>query len=223
MGHMVMGGRGPWPATSAELGAALVALRGLDGLRTVEARLRQRPAASRGGTSKSALARYEDGKLPPLPVAAVLDWAYRADGWLEHAIARLWTRDWNPWRQEGSWPSYMHEHRWPADWGGVVWMDLRPERDHADLTHKIVLRWGAWRRELELALRAEGAVLMTGKAEDDDGVSRDLNLDSSFRVFTLFGAGPLPGDERVLDIRRGWVRDEPPGPEDAHGPSDPSG
>lgn len=216
---------GPWPTDPIELGRAMQALRGGHGLRSLADRLFDRAVAAGGGdgdgggTSRSALSRYERGKLPPLPAADVLDWAYGADGWLEHAIARLWTRNWDPWRQAGSWPSGMHEHRWPAHWDGVVWIDVRPQREFAERMHVLTLRWGAWRRDLDRVLPPSGLVLMTGKAKDHDGVSRDLNVDSDRPVFALFGAGPLPGDARVVDIRRGWVRDEPPGPEDAHGPS----
>lgn len=224
MGQVTVGGAGPWPADAVELGRAMRALRGRTGLRAFADRLYARAARvpggdDGGGTSKSALGRYEAGKLPPLPVADVLDWAYGADGWLEHAIARLWTREWDPWRQAGAWPSETHEHRWPAHWSGLVWVDLRPVREHADVVHAVTLHWGAWRREQRLALPAGGTVLLTGKAPDHDGVSRDLNLDCDLPVFALFGAGPLPEDDRVVDIRRGWVRDEPPGPEDEHGPA----
>ena len=195
-------------------------LRGDVGLRAIEKRLLIDRAV---GRSRATLSRYENGERPPLTAAQALDQAYDAHGWLEDAIARLWTRDWDPWTQNGFFPEGQHEHSWPAHWGGIIWMDLRPVPEHEGALHRMTLRWGAWRRDLRLELPAHGTVLATGKAPDHDGVSRDLILDAEPRVFALFGAGALQDDDRLVDIRRGWVRDEAPGPEDAHGPSDPLG
>ncbi len=133
-------------------------------------------------------------------------------------LSHLWQRRWDPWSEE--WPKMTHAYRWPAKYGGGVWMDLRPGPHDVDQGHRLHLAWGPWGYDLEIPLPREGRVLFTGKAEDDDGIARTLNLDSDRLIFVLWGAGDIDlTDPRVIDIRRGWRRAEPPGPEDGHGPA----
>jgi hypothetical protein len=164
------------------------------------------------------LGRYENGEsLPPLDEAYQLDEAYGAGGWLMYALAHLWQRKWNPWADE--WPSMTHAHRWPPQYEGAVWIDLRPSSGNVGEVHHLHLRWGPWERFVDVALPEAGIVLMTGKAQDDDGIARTLNLDVDRRLYVLWGAGDVDlTDPRALDIRTGWTRVEAPGPEDSHGP-----
>jgi hypothetical protein len=204
------------PETRQELGAAMSRLRGRRlTLRQLAAHLNETVP---GGVSRTTLWRYEKGEaLPPLDIASQLDDAYGAGGWLMYALAHFWQRGWDPWAD--GWPATTHAHRWPAPYGGAVWMDLRPSPHDVGQVHQIRLAWGPWERFVEVPIPAEGKVLLTGKAADDDGVARTLNLDSDRQIYVLWGAGDLDlNDRRILDIRRGWVRVEASGPEDRHGP-----
>ncbi len=205
------------PETTQELGASMRRLRGRNvSLRQIEHRLDQ---LGSGSVSKSTLGRYEKGQtLPPLEIAALLDDAYQARGWLLYAITHLWRRSWDPWKEE--WPAFTHAHTWPASYGGMVWMDVRPTERDEGADHTLMLGWAPWKHRVEAVLPRRGVVLVTGKAPDHDGVARTLNLDADRRVYVLFGVGDVADDDgRVIDIRRGWTRAEPPSTEDSHGPA----
>ena len=59
--------------------------------------------------------------------------------------------------------------------------------------------------EVTAVLPAEGIVLVTGKAVDDEGMSPALDLVADRNMFALFGAGEDLDGEITIDIHRGWV------------------
>lgn len=202
-----------------ELGEWMRRIRGDRGLRELAAESEKIVPGSH--VSKSTLHRYESGvALPPLQHAASLDALYGAGGWIELSMSALWKPSWNPWR--GGWPERCHSHRWPAEYSGAVWIELRPSRDSVDVNHDVELRWGPWRRRFTACLPESGLTIWTGKAPDIDGIARTLDLTLSQPAFALFGAGTTVLDHRAIDLRDGWeLRDhntEDPGR--AQGPGD---
>ncbi|GAB2742359.1 hypothetical protein [Sinomonas soli] len=192
------------PDTPARFGEALRALRKVSLSDLVQA---QAAAKKRNGggivISKSQLARYEGGALPPLRHAEHLDGLYQARGWLSLALRNLWGPRWDPWGTHDG-PLARHHHLiWPARLEGHVWIRLKPRSDSVDAHHRVTLQWGAWCRDVDCALPAAGVVLVTGKAEDERSVT--LNLSADREVFVLYGAGEsFPPEDIVLNIEHGW-------------------
>lgn len=191
------------PADARELGEGLRALRGRTGLRRLAARQHQAPGSL--VLSKSALHRYEQGEMPPLEYASHLDALYQGEGWVEMSMRSLWRPRWNPWSQEHGDARRMHAGRWPAQYGGPVWIKLLPQPESLGQRHEIELEWGSWLRHVSIPLDEGGVVLVTGKAIDHDRISRACNLTSDPPVYALYGAGENLKEDVVIDIRRGWV------------------
>jgi hypothetical protein len=189
-----------------EFGLGLRALRSV-GVRRLAAR--QKPAPGALVLSKSQLDRYERGALPPLQYARHLDTLYEAEGWVEMSIRSLWRPRWNPWTDDHGTARRIHAGRWPAQYGGLVWIKVKPQPEWVSHEHVIELEWGPWQRRITCVLEADGAVLATGKATDDDGISRTCNLTSEPALYALYGAGEYLSGETVLDVRRGWSMANP--------------
>jgi hypothetical protein len=100
----------------------------------------------------------------------------------------------------------LHAGRWPAQYGGLVWIKIKPLPETADQEHKIFVEWGPWGRSVQTMIGREGVVIATGKGRDPDGISRVCNLTSDHAVFALYGSGESLNDETVIDIRRGWAK-----------------
>jgi hypothetical protein len=193
------------PETSVQFGAQLKALRGRRSLRRLE--------TDQGAKdlytivlSKSQLARYEAGTVvPPLEHAAHLDRLYEGKGWVEVALRSLWRSPWDPWSFATTGPRRVHAVLWPAKLTGVVWLKIKASAENVGLSHRFELEWGPWHCGLEVVVPEEGSLIFTGKAEDDDGIPRTLNLTCDKRVFLLHGAGDGFDDESVVvDVRRDW-------------------
>lgn len=192
------------PASRKEFGEALRRLRRPLGLRSLE-------GIQETGTypfviSRSQLSCYETAKvLPPLDYAAHLDDLYGGKGWIAMTLRNLWRSDWNPWTvHEHGFAQRLHADRWPAPYTGTVWIKLKPLPASVGQNHQFRLDWGSWYAEVEADLHAEGIVIMTGKARDENGESVTCNLTASQRTFALFGAGDDLDDEHVIDIRQIW-------------------
>lgn len=156
--------------------------------------------------SHAQLARYEVGQLlPPLQYAQHLDRLYEAEGWIEMNLRSLWRPRWDPWGQEHGSVSRFHSNGWPAKYGGVVWVKLKPHAQTLDSPHGITLTWGPWVCEVHVEIQSQGVVLLTGKAIDLDGVSNTCNLTCDKPVFALFGAGGALDGDVVIDIRDQWT------------------
>jgi hypothetical protein len=82
-----------------------------------------------------------------------------------------------------------------------------PVPQHVDGPHTLVLSWGPWRRTVEVDLKREGLLLVTGKARDPGDVEVILHLSSDRPVYAVFGAGEMPEHKPQLDIRKGWLED----------------
>ena len=201
----VGGGATALPLDRFAFGARLAALRGRRGLRALAADQLEDPHFHLT-ISKSQLDRYEKGELlPPLQHARHLDLLYGGEGWVEVALRSLWRSDWNPWTADEAMPSRIHAVAWPAQLSGVVWLKIKPIAGaDTEPEHVIEIEWGPWCRSLEVSLPTSGVLLITGKAADDDGVAKTLNLTSTHRLFLLHGAGDDFDTESVIDIRRGW-------------------
>lgn len=157
-------------------------------------------AGSRVILSKSSLARYEAGQLPPLRYATHLSELYGGAGWLEVAVRGLWMSDWNPWATED--PAKVHLFAWPAAYAGLVWIYLRPGPHNVAAPHNFRLHWGPWRCEQHLILPEEGVVLITGKHKDEGApVSCMTSSDHSFHLLHGVGGG---GPKSSIDISRLW-------------------
>lgn len=192
------------PQSPQELGVRLRRLRGGRGLRRLVEEQDADPRLS-VTLSKSQLARYESGEtLPQLQYAEHLDRLYEAGGWVEVAIRSLWRSEWDPWALDNAGPSRYHAALWPAQLSGAVWLKVKPTSQDADTVHRVEIEWGPWMRTVETVITAQGILLFTGKAADDDGIPRTCNLAFDKRVFVLHGAGDDFGDEVVVDMRRGW-------------------
>ncbi len=190
------------PTNADELGTGLRALRRV-GVR----RLAARQPSGQGllVLSKSALDRYERGiVLPPLEYAHHLDALYEGKGWVEMSIRALWRAQWNPWERDHGTAKRIHAGRWPAQYGGLVWIKLKPQPDSVGQEHTIEREWGPWGRTVTAVLPEAGFVLSTGKAVDDDGISRTCNVTTQPVTYALFGAGESLDGETVIDVRRGW-------------------
>ena len=192
------------PGDAADLGAGLRALRGKASLRRLAARQPPGPGATVLG--KSTLARYEAGDLPPLEYAEHLDQLYEGKGWVEMSIRSLWRPRWNPWLEDHGVARKYHAGRWPAEYGGAVWIKLKPQPEFVSRQHEIELEWGPWGRRVTRELPRDGFVLLTGKAVDDDGISRVCNTTVKPPCYALYGAGEDLEGEEILDVRRGWSK-----------------
>jgi hypothetical protein len=207
------------PSDPSELGAGLRALRGRTGVR----RLAARQPGGRGALiiSKSTLDRYEKGMLPPLQYAEHLDKLYEGNGWVEMSIRSLWRSKWEPWSEDHGTARQYHAGRWPAPYGGPVWIKLKPQPEFIGQPHEVDLEWGPWGRHVTSELGESGVVLLTGKAIDIDGISRVCNVTTLPAAYALFGAGEHLSGELVLDVRRGWFKANHAADreEDSYGPS----
>jgi transcriptional regulator with XRE-family HTH domain len=185
-----------------ELGKQMKAIRGKTGLRKFE---EAQDAGSAGLViSRSQLSRYEQGKvLAPLKYAEHLDHLYDAGGWVDLSLKNLWRPRWNPWADE--FPALHHYGLWPALHHGLVWVKVKPTAENIDCMHALTLEWGPWGHSVTAVLPAEGIVLVTGKAVDDEGTNSALELVADRNVFALFGAGEDLDGEITIDIHRGWV------------------
>lgn len=197
----------------ADLGAAMRRLRGSLSLRDFE---------KTSGFSRSQLSAYENGRrLPKLAYAAELDALYGETGWVALAVRTLSRTAWNPWASDrGQEP--RHAFSWPAAYGGLVWIKVKPSPEAAGRRHRLVSEWGPWGRADEVELPADGVVLLQGKATDGDGISRTYNLTADAPVYALAGSGSDLPRELVIDIRRGWeiVNRDARDDELKHGPSE---
>lgn len=193
------------PDTPGRFGAALRALRRVSLNDLVRA---QEEAKARSGLgiviSKSQLARYEGGALPPLRHAQHLDDLYQANGWVSLAMRSLWGPRWDPWNTHDGPLACHHPLIWPAELGTRVWIRLKPRSDSVGVDHRLTLEWGPWRCEVECVLPDTGVVLTTGKAREDRSVT--LNLRADREVFVLHGAGEsFPPEDIVMDIEHDWL------------------
>lgn len=180
--------------------------RGGSGLREFAAQTLSDPLTYALPISKTSLARFENGSLPSLKYARDLDALYGADGWIELSMSALWKPRWRPW-DDGA-PRKYHAFRWPASYQGVVWFEVRAQRDSSEPTHALEVRWGPWRLTLERTIPASGETFWTGKSRDADGVATSLELKSSLPVHVLFGADLESAGEHLVDIRSLWRRDD---------------
>jgi hypothetical protein len=206
------------PTTAIELGVGLRELRRPTSLRRLASRQRSGPGLLM--LSKSQLDRYEKGEVqpaPPLEYAEHLDALYGGGGWVELSIRNLWRPRWNPWLQEHGVAARIHAGRWPAQFGGLVWIKVKPLPECANEMHRMFLEWGPWGRSIETNIAADGVVLATGKGRDPDGISRICNLTVDHDVFALYGSGESLDDESVIDIRRGWAKVNEDATEDERG------
>lgn len=181
------------PGDYKQLGVALARLRSGRSLRE---------AAVAAGLSRSALQRYEVGRRLPLSAAWRLDSAYASDGWIAAAVAAL-ERPTYRWARER--PVEYFPTRWPAGYAGVVWIAIAPAPKNVGATHRVMLRWGPWQRAVPgVALGPTGAVLTTGKAEDD--VSVTCHLRARPAVTALAGIGDPGAHSLVIALDDGWER-----------------
>jgi hypothetical protein len=193
------------PSNAIELGIGLRGLRGRHGLRKLEAR-QDRDPKFRYTISKSQLQRYERGDLlPPLAHAEHLDSLYDGQGWVDISLRSLWRTRWDPWGTTDR-PSRHHAVEWPAKLAGIVWLKVIPVQRGAESDHHIELVWGPWSQTIDIAIEARGAVLFTGKAEDEDGMPVTCNVSADRPVHLLHGAGDDFVDDIALDVRSGWRR-----------------
>jgi hypothetical protein len=98
-------------------------------------------------------------------------------------------------------PDRLHFYKWPAAYGGRVWIWILPPARNAGLAHDIQLRWGPWRRSLSVSITENGITLLTSKGAEDVPASCRVEVTPEARV--LFGVGDVSGRE-TLDIEDGW-------------------
>lgn len=187
------------PGSTAEFAAGLRALR-VGSLRDLASR-----QTGKLVISKSTLSRYEHGSsLPPLKHHVHLDALYGGSGWVSLAVRALRRGGWDPWADEDGFKARRHAGIWPAEYGGDVWMKIKPTPDGVERSHQLSLAWGPWRCQVACTPGPEGALLITAKAPDKSAVS--LSLTCNREVFVLFGAGDRVEDERVvIDINSMWT------------------
>jgi hypothetical protein len=135
-----------------------------------------------------------------------MDRALGAQGWVSAAVARLQQPRWEPWKDGTSARDF--DHRWPGAYQGTVWVRVVPVPLHVGEEHLLVLRWGPWRRTVEVVLERLGVLLTTGKSRDPSANGVTLHLRSDRPVYCAFGAGEVPDQQPQQDIRDGWVRQE---------------
>lgn len=197
------------PENWLELGAALRTLRNGCGRSLRDLEDAQSDEAFDGSQfrSKNSLSRLERGEVrPSVSSADYLDELYDGRGWVALAIRSRWRNDWDPWALDNAALATIHAIGWPALYSGAVWIKIRPAAQDVGTAHVFDLEWGPWMRRVETIVPEAGVVLLTGKMQDRDGISRTCNITSDKRVFVLYGGGAEFGDEEpyVVDIRRGW-------------------
>ena len=206
------------PRTPEELGARLRRLRGRRSLRSLVDVQNTDPRFSMTLT-KSQFQRYESGEtLPPLQYAEDLDRLYDAAGWVDVALRSLWRSRWDPWAFDNAGPSRFHAALWPPQLAGTVWLKVKPTAQDADTVHLIEIEWGSWMRTVETLITAQGVLLITGKAANEDGIAHTCNIAIDKRVFVLHGAGNDFDEEVTVDIHRNW-RPMPRENDDHHRPN----
>ena len=142
--------------------------------------------------------------MPPLAHAAQLDQLYAADGWLETSLQTLLSGTWDPQHEPSAWPARAHFVRWPAAYGGKVWIKVMAADGTTGLDHRVRLEWGPWSREVCVPISLRGVVITTGKAVDRDGVSHTLALTCDRLVHVVFGVGEPRPVESAIVASRGW-------------------
>lgn len=167
-------------------------------------------AATAVGRSAASLHRYEAGSHHlPAEVAVAMDAAYGTKGWIVAASGDLRFSNW-VWHPRGT-PRARWLHQWDASYDDQVWIGLIPAAGRAGRDHRGRLDWGAWTREVGVALPRDGVVLVTGKAEDLDRPASTLELTITPGVMAFFGVGePTNSSAQVIDIRIGWRRRDDP-------------
>lgn len=111
-------------------------------------------------------------------------------------LSRLLGREF---RSEWAW-------HYPASYSGEVWVKILKQEDALAQPHTISVRWGPWRRDVELpSNRARSVVLMHTKGSD--GLSVPIFLHVTPPCFVTFGCGQMAGGAS-LDINSGWRRVE---------------
>jgi len=55
------------------------------------------------------------------------------------SIRALWRAQWNPWERDHGTAKRIHAGRWPAQYGGLVWIKLKPQPDSVGQEHTIEL------------------------------------------------------------------------------------
>jgi len=97
---------------------------------------------------------------------------------------------------------WTHHH--PATYVGEVWVKILKQEGALGQPHRISIRWGPWRRDIEVPASHARSIVLT-HTKGDDGLSVPLFLDVNPSCFVTCGCGRVPGGE-VIDINTGWVR-----------------
>jgi len=99
---------------------------------------------------------------------------------------------------------WVHHH--PATYAGEVWVKILKQETALDEPHRISIRWGPWRRDVDLPANPARSVVLV-HTKGNDGLSVPIFLDVNPSCFAMFGCGGVPGGS-TIDINVGWVRVE---------------